>query len=150
MINSNFENCEKLVLTQKPTQMFGLKFRMQGLTYFNQFFDWFLMKILLNNIYAQFYTFLFILVHQMEMAVNHCSTSQLIKFPNGVVASAVKHDFRESFVNHFFLSHQHLGREWQFNFSRYYYLQGVSRTWIFEVGWLFLCRFWPLSNWASF
>ncbi len=29
--NSNFENREKLVPTQKPTQMFGLKFGMQGL-----------------------------------------------------------------------------------------------------------------------
>ncbi len=30
--NSNFENREKLVPTQKPTRMFGLKFGMQGLT----------------------------------------------------------------------------------------------------------------------
>jgi len=30
-LKSNFGNCEKLVLTQKPTQMFGLKFGMQGL-----------------------------------------------------------------------------------------------------------------------
>jgi hypothetical protein len=32
MFNSNFENGKKLVPTQKPTQMFGLKFRMQGLS----------------------------------------------------------------------------------------------------------------------
>ncbi len=31
MLNSNLENCEKLAPTQKPTQMFGLKFGMQGL-----------------------------------------------------------------------------------------------------------------------
>ncbi len=30
--NLNFENCEKLVPTWKPTRMFGLKFGMQGLT----------------------------------------------------------------------------------------------------------------------
>ena len=31
MLNLNFENCEKLVPTQKPTLMFDLKFGMQGL-----------------------------------------------------------------------------------------------------------------------
>jgi hypothetical protein len=29
--NSNYEKCKKLVPTQKPNQMFGLKFGMQGL-----------------------------------------------------------------------------------------------------------------------
>ncbi len=31
-LKSNFGNFEKLVPTQNPTQMFGLKFGMQGLT----------------------------------------------------------------------------------------------------------------------
>ncbi len=31
MLNLNFKNCEKIVPTQKPTQMFSLKFGMQGL-----------------------------------------------------------------------------------------------------------------------
>jgi len=31
-LNSNFGNRQKLVPTQKPTQMFGLKFGMQGLS----------------------------------------------------------------------------------------------------------------------
>jgi len=31
MLKSNFGNRKKLVPTQKPTQMFGLKFGMQGL-----------------------------------------------------------------------------------------------------------------------
>ncbi len=32
MLKLNFGNREKLIRTQKPTRMFGLKFGMQGLT----------------------------------------------------------------------------------------------------------------------
>jgi hypothetical protein len=34
MLNLNFENCKKHIPTQKTTQMFDLKFGMQGLTYY--------------------------------------------------------------------------------------------------------------------
>jgi len=40
MLKLSFGNREKLIPTQKPTQMFGLKFGMQGLNVDLEYFVW--------------------------------------------------------------------------------------------------------------